>query len=96
LKVIHPICAGIDIHKKSFTIALNVTHETGTYSIQTKTFSTMHSSILLARDWLLQNKCRQIAMESTGKYWIPVFNLFEDHFAITLANPRYTKIFPGK
>lgn len=44
---------------------------------------------------LLQNDCYEIAMESTGKYWIPVFNLFEDFFAVTLANPRYTKTFPG-
>lgn len=95
MKVIHPICAGIDIHKKSFTIALNTTKKDGTYSVKTKTFSTMQSGILLAQDWLLQNKCRNIAMESTGKYWIPVFNLFEHHFDITLANPRYTKTFPG-
>lgn len=95
MKVIHPICAGIDIHKKSFTVALNVTKPDGTYSVKTKTFSTMQSGILLARDWLLQNDCYEVAMESTGKYWIPVFNLFEDYFAVTLANPRYTKTFPG-
>lgn len=95
MKVIHPICAGIDIHKKSFTIALNVTKKDGTYSVKTKTFSTMQSGIFSARDWLLHNNCRDIAMESTGKYWIPVFNLFEDHFNLTLANPRYTKTFPG-
>jgi len=55
----------------------------------------MQSGILRARDWLLLNNCIDIAMESTGKYWIPVFNLFEDFFDITLANPRYTKTFPG-
>lgn len=95
MKVIHPICAGIDIHKKSFTVALNITHKDGTYSVKTSTYSTMQSGILRARDWLLQNNCRSIALESTGKYWIPVFNLFEDYFDITLANPRYTKTFPG-
>jgi len=96
LKVIHPICAGIDIHKKSFTIALNETKANGTYSVRTKTFSTMQAGILSAREWLLQSNCLDIALESTGKYWIPVFNLFEDHFDITLANPRRTKTFPGK
>ncbi len=96
MKVIHPICAGIDIHKKSFTIALNETKANGTYSVRTKTFSTMQAGILSAREWLLQSNCLDIALESTGKYWIPVFNLFEDHFDITLANPRRTKTFPGK
>lgn len=95
MKVVHPICAGIDIHKKSFTIAINTTNKDGTCSIKTKTFSTMQSGILIARDWLLQNNCRHIALESTGKYWVPVFNLFEEYFDITLANPRYTKTFPG-
>jgi transposase len=95
VKIVHPICAGIDIHKKSFTIALNITNSDGTCSICTKTFSTMQSGILKARDWLLENNCHHIALESTGKYWIPVFNHFEDHFDITLANPRYTKTFPG-
>lgn len=95
MKVIHPICAGIDIHKKSFTIAFNVTKKDGTYTVKTNTFSTMQSGILSARDWLLQNNCIHVAMESTGKYWIPVFNHFEDCFEITLANPRYTKTFPG-
>lgn len=96
MEVIHPICAGIDIHKKSFTVALNETKANGTYSVLTKTFSTMQASILSAREWLLQNNCLDIAMESTGKYWIPVFNLFEDYFEVTLANPRRTKTFPGK
>lgn len=96
MEVIHPICAGIDIHKKSFTVALNETKANGTYSVLTKTFSTMQTGILSAREWLLQNNCLDIAMESTGKYWIPVFNLFEDYFEVTLANPRRTKTFPGK
>lgn len=95
MKVIHPICAGIDIHKKSFTVALNVTKANGTYSVRTKTFSTMQSGIISSREWLLENNCNDIAMESTGKYWIPVFNLFEDYFDLTLANPRITKTFPG-
>ena len=95
MKVVHPICAGIDIHKRSFTVALNITNKDGACSVKTSTFSTMQSGIFKARDWLIQNNCRHIALESTGKYWIPVFNLFEYYFDITLANPRYTKTFPG-
>ncbi len=65
MKVIHPICAGIDIHKKSFTIALNVTKANGTYSVKTKTFSTMQSGIISSRDWLLETNCIDVALEST-------------------------------
>ena len=95
MKVIHPICAGIDIHKKSFTVALAHTKKDGICSWQVKTFSTMNKGITQGRQWLIENNCRTVALESTGKYWIPVFNLFEDYFNLTLANPRYTKTFPG-
>lgn len=95
MKVIHPICAGIDIHKNSFTVALANTKKNGTYSWQLKTFSTMHKGIIQGRQWLIDNNCPSVAMESTGKYWIPVFIQFEDYFNLTLANPRYTKTFPG-
>lgn len=55
----------------------------------------MQKGIVEGREWLAENSCRTVALESTGKYWIPVFNLFEDHFDLTLANPRFTKTFPG-
>lgn len=46
-------------------------------------------------NWLKHNHCHVVVIESTGKYWIPVFNLMEDKFSVTLANPYYTKTFPG-
>lgn len=95
MKVIHPVCAGIDIHKKSFTVALANTKKDGACSWQVKTFSTMQKGILQGRQWLIENNCPTVTLESTGKYWIPVFNHFEDYFDLTLANPRYTKTFPG-
>ena len=95
MKVIHPISAGIDIHKKSFTVALANTKKDGTYSCKVKTFSTMKKGIIQCREWLIENNCPTVALESTGKYWIPVYNRFEDYFNLTLANPRYTKTFPG-
>lgn len=66
MEVIHPICAGIDIHKKSFTVALNETKANGTYSVLTKTFSTMQASILSAREWL---PAKQLLRHRHGEYW---------------------------
>lgn len=95
MKVVHPICAGIDIHKKSFTVAIATTKKDGTYSTKVKTFSTMQKGITQGRLWIIENKCYTVALESTGKYWIPVYDRFEDFFDLTLANPRFTKTFPG-
>lgn len=95
LKVIHPICAGIDVHKNFMTVAIITTKSEGIYETRVKSFSTMINGIEAAMRWLLEQDCHVVVMESTGKYWIPVFNLMEDSFQLTLANPYFTKTFPG-
>lgn len=95
MKVIHPICAGIDVHKKFMTIAIITTKSNAFYETQTRTFSTMTDDIIKAANWLIEASCPVVVIESTGKYWIPVFNFFEDYFQVTLANPSFTKTFPG-
>ena len=77
------------------TIAILTTRKNGVYETEVKTFNTMLSGIQSAMDWLSDHNCRVVVIESTGKYWIPVFNLMEDSFALTLANPYFTKTFPG-
>ena len=77
------------------TLAIIKTKKNGIYETEVKTFSTMMNGIETAMRWLLDHDCHVVVMESTGKYWIPVFNLMEDSFALTLANPYYTKTFPG-
>ncbi|WP_081468491.1 IS110 family transposase [Desulfosporosinus orientis] len=71
------------------------TKNNGVYQTEVKTFSTMIDGIEMAISWLHQHDCHVVVIESTGKYWIPVFNLMEDSFALTLANPYFTKTFPG-
>lgn len=58
-------------------------------------FSTFNSQILAFKAWLLENDCRDVCMESTGKYWIPVFNLLEDSINVTIANPKWVKTVKG-
>jgi transposase len=62
----------------------------------TRTFSTMTSDLLKLKDWLRENEVEAVAMESTGVYWKPIFNILEDQFPIVLANPQYLKKVPGK
>ena len=63
--------------------------------IQKKRFSTFNNSILEFKQWLLDNDCHDICMESTGKYWVPVFNLLEDDVNVVIANPKWAKAVKG-
>ena len=60
MKCVHPICAGIDIHKKSFTVAIANTKRDGAYSTKVKTFSTMHKGNIQGRAWIIENNCRTV------------------------------------
>ena len=58
-------------------------------------FSTFNNSILAFKQWLLDNNCHDVCMESTGKYWVRVFNLLEDEINVTIANPKWVKAVKG-
>ena len=94
MKVVYPICCGVDVHKKFF-IATIITSEGIVPHYQKRRFSTFNNQILAFKTWLLENNCRDVCMESTGKYWIPVFNLLEDSINVTIANPKWVKAVKG-
>ena len=95
MKVVYQTCCGIDVHK-SFLVATIIKTTSGVQpSYQKKRFSTFNNSILEFKKWLLDNSCRDVCMESTGKYWIPVFNLLEDEINVTIANPKWVKAIKG-
>ena len=89
-------CCGIDVHKKSLTACLLVGSVTGKPEATIKTFSTMTSDLLKLKDWLEKEGCTHVAIESTGVYWKPVFNLLEDSVNVVLANAREIKNVPGR
>jgi len=95
LKIIYDICCGIDVHKKFIVATIAKTENNITTYIR-KNFSTLTGNLLLLKEWLAVNNCDIVCMESTGKYWIPIYNVIEDSCKITLANPRYIKNIPGK
>ncbi len=95
MKVVYPVCCGIDVHK-SFLVATIIKTTSGVEpSYHKKRFSTFNNSILQFKEWLLENKCLDVCMESTGKYWVPVFNLLEDEINVTIANPKWVKAVKG-
>ena len=78
MKVTFQTCCGIDVHKSFLVATIIKTTDGMEPSYQKKRFSTFNNSILTFKQWLLDNNCRVVCMESASKYWIPVFNLLED------------------
>lgn len=96
MKVVYPICCGVDVHK-SFLVGTIISTTNGIQPhYQKKRFSTYNGSIRAFTDWLLQNGCLDVCMESTGKYWVPVFNILEEcGVRVTIANPKWVKAVKG-
>ena len=97
MKVVYPVCCGVDVHK-SFFIATIINTTSGIQpNYSRKRFSTFNNDILRFADWLKENNCNDVCMESTGKYWIPVFNILESkNINVTIANPKWVKAVKGK
>ncbi len=89
-------CCGIDVHKSKLTACLLVSKPDGKAEKSIKTFSTMTSDLLALKDWLEAEGCTHVAIESTGVYWKPVFNIIEDSITVILANARDIKNVPGR
>lgn len=94
MKVVYPTCCGVDVHK-TFLVATIITSKGITPHYSKKRFSTFNNSILQFKQWLIENNCYDVCMESTGKYWVPVYNLLEDTIRITIANPKWVKAIKG-
>jgi len=89
-------CCGLDIHKTSVVACLLVSPPRGEPVRAIRTFGTMTEDLLALADWLAGAGCTHVAMESTGVYWKPIWNLLEGDFDLLLANPRHIKAVPGR
>lgn len=96
MHVVNTNCAGIDVHKKNVKVCLVTRDSAGQRHEEVRTFATMTRQLLALRDWLQDHGCKVIAMESTGVYWKPIFNLFEGDFEVLLVNPAHIKQVPGR
>src|SRR5215470_15548997 len=80
MEVLYPRCSGLDVHKRFVVACLSLVEANGRRHKELRQFGTITSEILALKDWLKASGCRQIAMESTGVFWIPLFHLLEDSF----------------
>lgn len=95
MQVLFPCCAGLDVHKKTVVVCVMLTAPDGSVRKETRTFATLTRDLLLLRDWLVQLGCTIAAMESTGSYWKPVFNILEGSLAVWVVNAQHYKGVPG-
>ena len=95
-KTIYKNCAGIDVHKKNIVVRIAKTDDHDVTEYQLKTFSTFTEDLIKCRDWLVQNDTLDVCMESTGKYWIPVYNILEEKCRCVLSHPKYVRSILGK
>jgi transposase len=96
LKIVHQTCCGLDVHNKFIFACIASTDDKGITSYKPKRSSTFTKGLRELAEWLHSNSCTEVCMESTGKYWIPVFNILEATCKITLAHPKYVKAIRGK
>lgn len=96
LKIVYQICCGIDVHKSFVVACIASTNNKGVTTYKRHRFSTYTKGLKELLLWLCENNCKDVCMESSGKYWIPVFNVLEDSCNITLAHPKYVKAIRGK
>jgi transposase len=96
MQVLYPRCAGLDVHQKTVVVTVMITQEDGTVQRERRTFSTMTADLLALDDWLRQHQVDVIALESTGVYWRPVYNLLEEGRTVILVNARHMKAVPGR
>ena len=96
MEVTNPFCAGLDVHKKS-VVACVLTPGGGAEPIrETRTFGTMTADLLALGDWLGTKGVTQVAMEATGEYWKPIYNLLESSFTLLVVNAAHIKNVPGR
>ena len=96
MEVVHERCCGLDVHKKTVVACLVTPGAGGQPTREVRTFSTMTKDILALSDWLRQAGCTCAAMESTGSYWKPVYNLLEGSFELLVVNAQHMKAVPGR
>jgi transposase len=96
MDILYPVCAGLDVHKDTVVACVRRLSAKGKAQQQTRTFGTVTSQLLELADWLGAEGVTHLAMESTGVYWKPIWNLLEGLFQILLVNAQHIKQVPGR
>ncbi|MCL2676122.1 MAG: IS110 family transposase [Firmicutes bacterium] len=97
MKIVYPICAGLDVHKKEIVATIAITNSQNVTTYKLRKFPTFTSDLNALADWLLSHDCRLVCMESTGKYYIPVYRVLEQRgLKPYVAHPKFLRSIPGK
>lgn len=96
MRIVRPICCGADIHKDLIVATIAATNQDGITEYIQSSFSSQNFDLVRLKAWLIEHHCFEIAMESTGKYWIPVFNVLEGEIKVFVVHPKFTKAIKGK
>ena len=92
MEIVHPRCCGLDVHKKTVVACVLLSQPDGSVDRQVRTFPTMTEDLLALSDWLSSLGVSHVALESTGVYWRPVFNVLEDdERTLLLVNPQHMR-----
>ncbi|GHO63791.1 hypothetical protein KSC_026830 [Ktedonobacter sp. SOSP1-52] len=96
MELLYERCAGLDVHKKNVKVCLILPGKPGHPDKEIRTSATKTADLLEMRDWLKEQGCTHLAMESTGVYWKPIYNLLEGDFEILVVNAHHLKTVPGR
>ena len=96
MQIVHTHCAGLDVHKKTVVACVRIVQADGTITRHIRTFGTTTSELLNLVAWLLSFEVTHVAMESTGEFWKPIYNLLEGSFTVLLVNAAHIKHVPGR
>jgi len=96
MELVFERCCGLDVHKKLTVACLSVPGPDRKVRKETRTFGAMTADLLQLADWLASNGVTHVAMESTGVYWKPIYNILEGTFTVLLVNAQHIKAVPGR
>jgi transposase len=96
MEVVFERCCGLDIHKQTVVACVIVPGDSQQPCKEIRSFKTMTADLLELADWLTAHRVSHVALESTGVYWMPCWNLLEGSFTLLLVNPRHIKQVPGR
>jgi transposase len=97
MEILHKVCGGCDVHKKSVVVCIRRIGEKGEITKEIRTFATITKELLILAEWMMECGVEEVAMESTGVYWKPVWNILSAAgLKLILVNPEHLKHFPQR
>jgi transposase len=96
MAVVYERCCGLDVHQKTVVACVVISEGRGKKRKEVRTFGTVTQELLRLSEWLEERSVTHVAMEATGVYWKPVWNVLDGQFELLLANARHIKAVPGR